>query len=622
MAWRFRELVIVWSIIIFFLAIFLFSHLHLSFTHDEGATIIENGNGQFCEKSAKGLAESNADLSSRQLEGSMTGLKGRCAEFASKTDNTLLFVSNVSVGDEGWIFFHILWVLDQVPNAEFRYFVHGDVLALTNQLEFRLGARKPIFHIHSASSFSQIVLGQHFSCVDIIYLSVKSLIIDRTAILTRLSNLPFREVSSTDYQNMTSYFSPIQSDSSIINLADFDFSDYTAQNKFCEQDWTWEEFCDSPGIQFDVNNSMLKICRLMRHAQDACCADVFYSPATRFCDMTSPAQQYVKGSYKRRCHNVKNPFETRYGFNKTEPGEDLRVCWFEGPEQAERAKQIVQYTWQPETCALRQFNPHHFAQIIKDKKILFFGDSLMSQVGLSLRYMLHNAEVADPDYVSSYYFVPSYLVVNWTTHDVLPIDMIRTCMPLGGVAGNAVSKLTNTTYSCPKDESSTYGIRTLRWPMTIEDAQPDIIFFNFAHHIHHRDPSFSHYGTVLRNVLKFFAQHSKAKAIIHMSTVPGVLDCGAYHVPSSKIIVDDHPDYAWNKPIEMEHMWVDIVAKEFPELHDRFHLMNVTGVLGRRPDARYQPKKMPLPDCLHICVPGPFDDVIWLLYNTVAQIFG
>jgi hypothetical protein len=281
-------------------------------------------------------------------------------------------------------------------------------------------------------------------------------------------------------------------------------------------------------------------------------------------------------------------------------GKQLR-CHIAGDTACrKKSLDILKYQWIPNSCILEPFNPDHFGQLLRDKTVLFVGDSLMRQQYNSLRFLLgyqvHDTSLQPECFTLSggtrFCFLWSKYLVN--AQEILKqSDILDT---------NAL--LLNET-----------------WFNILTNEKIDYMIMSVGHHWHKIDKHFEKYDATVRAVLQYLKNNFKGKAVYYRTSSSGHYGCDK---PEKSQILSQQQSYTrridryrWQIPIQKEVIWHETASELGLSF---FKVLNISNT-NLRPDGHieYKIRKNIVEDCLHWCLPGIPDFWNLFLYNAIKE---
>jgi hypothetical protein len=251
-----------------------------------------------------------------------------------------------------------------------------------------------------------------------------------------------------------------------------------------------------------------------------------------------------------------------------------------------KALTVIKSQWIPNNCHLIPFNAEKLIRKMRNKTLVFVGDSLMRQMFNSMRYLL-KSQVTAEDYKRECFETRS----NFSVYFEWSKFIVRT--------DNGSFEL---------DENGWFA----RW------KKADVLVINVGHHWHKIDKRFRKYTRMVRNSLTAFKKHFKGSLILYRTTSPGHYGCDSPLNATSTTNEKAHDRFHWQKPVEEEIVWKKTATEM--QLHN-FHILNISNTI-LRPDghAEYKFKRRKLVDCLHWCLPGIPDFWNQFLFNSLMQL--
>ena len=316
-----------------------------------------------------------------------------------------------------------------------------------------------------------------------------------------------------------------------------------------------------------------------------CCGDINYFSEQydeMYCDGKSRSLQ--------KCAAIVGEYGVDFKENITEmkyaqAGGNACVCQVYGNHNSNEngtatLRDLQKYIWQPQECSLLDWNGDHFCSLLGDRKILIVGDSTVMQAGVTLLNMLIEGKAK------------CVHNVKLTRSDAL----FRPTMHL----------------AC-----SSYDQKFVD---TMNSVRPNISIFSAGSHLSGSE-DMENVFVELRDFL-YEQMHLQNVSMIWRSQHPGHATCDNYSIPLTSDAhlnssQEDDETYRWKAFRIMD----DIVREKVyasdgdTEEYQFFHGMKYLdmSMLFLRPDAhpgafsKYFHDNDDFVDCLHFCMPGPYD---------------
>jgi hypothetical protein len=167
----------------------------------------------------------------------------------------------------------------------------------------------------------------------------------------------------------------------------------------------------------------------------------------------------------------------------------------------------VQYQWFPSQCALHEFDATRLDDVMRNRTIVFMGDSLMRQMFNSWRFL--NREIW-ADASEALQEEPE----RWTTANGGTVAFEWTKYLIDDLVFTA-----NGTITPPLDG----------WTKSVRHA--DVVVFNVGHHWHKIDEPFDAYDRMMDRVLSEFEAAFRGKLLVFRTSTPGHYGCDESHGP-------------------------------------------------------------------------------------------
>jgi len=241
------------------------------------------------------------------------------------------------------------------------------------------------------------------------------------------------------------------------------------------------------------------------------------------------------------------------GLSDYQAREDIRMqvggnaCLCDKKEGRSSVNRREKYSWVPHQCSLNEWNPDRFCELLRDKKILFVGDSTSIQTANALMAMTYK-------------------------------------------------KCATNLYTARDDNF--YGNKLIGF---VERFKPDILIVSYGPHAQDNEDVrivLKHIQEMLRKLEEKETEVTNNMKVLWKTINPGHRDClnATGPVPFFKALPNQ---YHWERFPAWDAMAVNanITYRNYP-----VGLLDM-GALYYRPDAH------PGGDCLHSCLPGPIDIV-------------
>ncbi|XP_010448656.1 PREDICTED: protein trichome birefringence-like 24 [Camelina sativa] len=310
---------------------------------------------------------------------------------------------------------------------------------------------------------------------------------------------------------------------------------------------------------------------------------------------------------------------------------------------------FLYWKWKPHDCLLPRFDPLRFLQLMRHKSWAFIGDSISRNHVESLLCMLSTVEVPvevyhDKEYKSKRWHFPLH---NLTISNIWSPFLVQAAIfeDSNGVSTALVQlhldKLDETWTSLMP--SLDYAIiSTGKWFLKSaiyhENAKP-VGCHNCQEKPHLEELGFDYaYNATLRNVMDFLAGEGNSKGTIFFRTsTPDHFQNGEWHSggtckqtePASDDEVEIKNVHKILKDIEIGQ-FKRAVREKTGQGYGNLKLLDFTGMLLTRPDGHPGAYRQFRPfdkdknakvqnDCLHWCLPGPFDYLNDVILETIVN---
>ncbi|KAG2231457.1 GDSL/SGNH-like acyl-esterase family found in Pmr5 and Cas1p-domain-containing protein [Thamnidium elegans] len=291
------------------------------------------------------------------------------------------------------------------------------------------------------------------------------------------------------------------------------------------------------------------------------------------------------------------------------------------PEEFNRSKAILDYTWQPDHCTLLPFEPRKFSKHLSQNPLLLVGDSITQLMYESMwcltgqdltaqskdtglnggdtemwaSQLVHRDLADQPDQVTVGFIRSDYLV---------KLDDFSPVKPNGG-------------------QGYLIGVGN-NFPWVHAISRFKYIMINTGPHWHpdlkwgpnkDRKELLKAFEKGMTQLLKYLKKNLSTDQRLWIRSSPyGHAQCSQYTAPD---VVPVKPtgkegEYEWDMLEKFDHIWKNLIEKENDE---RFRFFNVS-MANLRGDAHSRPDS----DCLHTCLPGPVDDWNKYLFHEITKL--
>ncbi|KAI9472161.1 MAG: GDSL/SGNH-like acyl-esterase family found in Pmr5 and Cas1p-domain-containing protein [Benjaminiella poitrasii] len=286
-----------------------------------------------------------------------------------------------------------------------------------------------------------------------------------------------------------------------------------------------------------------------------------------------------------------------------------------------RSKAMLDYSWQPENCALIPFEARDFARHLSENPLLLVGDSITQLMfeslwcltGQDLTNQNKDVQLAGGD---TSMWVSQLVHWNRVNED--------SAVTVAYIRSDYLVKLNDFSLIKPNEgEGYQIGIGN-NFPWVHAIPRFKYIMINTGPHWHpdpkwgvnkNRAELLEAFRLAMRKVFDYLKKNLRSDQRVWVRSTPyGHAKCSQYTAPS---IIPVEPtgqqgEYEWDMLKKFDFIWKDMIEKE---KDDRFQFFNVSVLSNLRGDAHSQPDH----DCLHTCLPGPVDDWNKFLYHEIIK---
>ncbi len=320
------------------------------------------------------------------------------------------------------------------------------------------------------------------------------------------------------------------------------------------------------------------------------------------CNFSNHQYTYLEGQWKDALsplfpetftNQSRSEWLERFAYNYQDKcnAETFRCHVYEPNNCRIHALDIVKYQWIPRNCYLEDFDPLRVDRAMRNKTVLFIGDSLMRQQFNSWRFLMRSvwADKKEAMYEEQFHTVNgAHYIFAWGKF--LAADREERLLMTGDAAVDP----------------------DMGWAQLLLDPNQrvDVVMMNVGHHWHKADTNFDHYTAMIDSVLDYLKQHFEGRRIIFRTSAVGHYGCGedgdmlSRPIDVAPVLQESTDKYNWRKPIVHERVWMQ--RAELQGLDDRFLFLNVSQSQNR-PDAHQEYNirngRRGI-DCLHWCLPG------------------
>jgi len=253
---------------------------------------------------------------------------------------------------------------------------------------------------------------------------------------------------------------------------------------------------------------------------------------------------------------------------------------------------------------MEPFNDSNFAELVKNKNILFLGDSISQEQFYELECMLWR-----------------HLDINRTR--ALRETFTKTIHNRKTVKDGYVLNSNCTIFYIRSD----YIVHTVKYTVQINETEDeeyntiwahvgkesDILILNTGTHLAYEHWKIS-LPIAIENVLQYLwllKEQNPKLTVIYRTSLLGVDNCSNYTTP---MLPKSYNRYNWSLLEYYDKIWYDKV-KQNSHWNGEWLWLNITQLSHYRSDARSNP---PI-DCLHMCIPGPIRTWNQILFNMLKN---
>lgn len=279
-------------------------------------------------------------------------------------------------------------------------------------------------------------------------------------------------------------------------------------------------------------------------------------------------------------------------------------CFWKGDRQ--RAERLLRRRWRPDSADCLEFWPHAWLELMRNKRVLFVGDSLMMQVAHSL--------VCSLDLTTKTIFNPRWEFAKWMSRKICPWEHDH-CNSKGG---NYFFPLANSTISVVfagrYTQINFFG--TLSKYMITKD---DLVVISFGAHYRDKE-SFVEDITNMRKEIVDSGRRDVPHILYTQALPQHFNSINGYYDPS---IVSNVCTQFANISQVYEHDWRNRLVEDILEQQSKIILVRHVSELYSQWDAHVE--LMPnggfdFADCSHWCFPGEvFRYIHRILFNSIIE---
>ncbi|KAI8367113.1 GDSL/SGNH-like acyl-esterase family found in Pmr5 and Cas1p-domain-containing protein [Blakeslea trispora] len=285
-----------------------------------------------------------------------------------------------------------------------------------------------------------------------------------------------------------------------------------------------------------------------------------------------------------------------------------------------RSKAMLDYSWQPDNCAVLSFQPRDLSRHFADNPILLVGDSI-TQLMFESMWCLLGQDLKAQNSDTKLSGGDTAMWVSQLVHRER--TEAQPNVTVGYIRSDYLVKLDDFSLIKPNEgEGYQIGVGN-NFPWVHALPRFKYIMINTGPHWHpdlkwgpHKDRAelLKAFKTAMNKLLTYLKQHVREDQRVWVRGSPyGHAKCSQYTSPS---LVPVKPtgqpgEYEWDMLEKFDLAWKDLIEQENDS---RFQFFNVS-LSNARGDAH----SMPDHDCLHTCLPGPVDDWNKLLYHEITR---
>ncbi|KAI8372281.1 GDSL/SGNH-like acyl-esterase family found in Pmr5 and Cas1p-domain-containing protein [Choanephora cucurbitarum] len=290
-----------------------------------------------------------------------------------------------------------------------------------------------------------------------------------------------------------------------------------------------------------------------------------------------------------------------------------------GENELTRAKQIMDYRWQPDSCDMLEMNPERLANHFVSHPILFVGDSITQLQYESLSCLLGKHLPNRHPTGGSLNGGNSKIRVN----QLAPKD--RETAAIAYIRSDYLLRLDDLKVISPFEPVGVQLGSGENYPWVHALSEFDYVVINTGPHWHpnlHWGPDASEeelldaFKRAMTNVLDYLKEHVKPHQKVWIRTTPyGHARCSRFKEPQPNPLAPSGQtgEYEWHLFDRFDQIWKGLLTSV--EDDGRFGMFDIAGLSNQRGDAHSKPDV----DCLHTCIPGPVDEWNRLLYHEVMK---
>ncbi|KAG2237604.1 hypothetical protein INT48_004507 [Thamnidium elegans] len=293
-------------------------------------------------------------------------------------------------------------------------------------------------------------------------------------------------------------------------------------------------------------------------------------------------------------------------------------CFRRGKDESLRAKQIMDYRWQPETCRSIELNPKVLAEHFREHPILFVGDSITQLQFESLACLLgeHFPNRHPPK--SNLNGGNTKIKVN----ELAAVD--RETSSLAYIRSDYLLRLDDYKVISPFEDVGSQLGNGENYPWVHALDRFDYIVLNTGPHWHPNiqwGPNQSEqellaaFKKAMSAVLDYLKNNVKSHQKVWIRTTPyGHASCSQFKEPQVNPFAPTGRtgEYEWHLFQEFDNIWKHLLADDEDT---RFDIFDISTLSNQRGDAHSKPDA----DCLHTCIPGPVDTWNKLLNHEILK---
>ncbi|KAI8988872.1 GDSL/SGNH-like acyl-esterase family found in Pmr5 and Cas1p-domain-containing protein [Pilobolus umbonatus] len=290
----------------------------------------------------------------------------------------------------------------------------------------------------------------------------------------------------------------------------------------------------------------------------------------------------------------------------------------EDPNELIRAKQIMDYSWQPDHCDLLELNPKTLATHFTRHPILFLGDSITQLQFESMACLLGQHLPNRRAHGSILNGGNSKIRVEELSGD----NINKTAVAY--LRSDYLLRLDDFKIIGPHEASGNQLGTGENNPWAHTLSHFDYIVLNTGPHWHpnvfwgpdgSEEDLLISFKKAMMVIYDYLTHHLRHDQIAWIRTTPyGHAKCSLFNEPQDTPLPPTglEGEYEWHLFAQFDSIWKSIIEAG---KDDRIRVFDVSLLSNKRADAHSKPDR----DCLHTCIPGPVDEWNRLLYHELKR---